>query len=102
MVLIQTMKYQKINNFSVFLHNCDAIKDYHCIQIYKDFLHILANKNIQMNYESFRYLTEQEKRAKINTMIDYFIAEGVIVEDPVTGKIRTTTDEELNEQITKL
>ena len=43
-----------------------------------------------------------EKRAKLNAMIDYFIAEGIIVEDSTTGKIRTTTDEELNEQIAKL
>ncbi len=55
-----------------------------------------------MNYESFRGLTETETRAKINAMIDYFIAEGVIVEDPITGKISTTTDEELNNQIENL
>ena len=34
-------------------------------------------------------------------MIDYFIAEGIIVEDPITGKIRTTTDEELNAELEK-
>ena len=55
-----------------------------------------------MNYESFIGLTETETRAKLNAMIDYFIAEGVIVEDPVTGKICTTTDEELNNQIDNL
>jgi hypothetical protein len=55
-----------------------------------------------MNYESFRGLTEAETRAKLNAMIDYFIAEGVIVEDPITGKICTTTDEELNNQINNL
>lgn len=55
-----------------------------------------------MNYESFFGLSEQEKRAKLNAMIDYFIAEGIIVEDSVTGKIRTTTDKELNEEIAKL
>lgn len=96
------MNYQKINNFSTFLHNCDVIRDYNCIQIYKNFLHILSERNLQMNYESFFGLTEQEKRAKLNAMIDYFIAEGIIVEDPITGKIRTTTDEELHEEIAKL
>lgn len=96
------MNIRKINNFSSYLHNCDVIKDYHCIQIYKDFLHVLADKNIKMNYQSFRYLTEQEKRAKLNAMIDYFIAEGIIVEDSITGKIRITTEEELNEEIAKL
>jgi len=55
-----------------------------------------------VNYESFLGLSEMEKRAKLNAMIDYFIAEGIIVEDSTTGKIRTTTDEELNEQIAKL
>ena len=55
-----------------------------------------------MNYESFFGLSEQEKRVKLNAMIDYFIAEGIIVEDPTTGKIRTTTDKELNEEIAKL
>ena len=55
-----------------------------------------------MNYNSFIGLSEMEKRAKLNAMIDYFIAEGIIVEDPITGKIRTTTDQELNEQIAKL
>ena len=93
------MKYQKISNFSTYLHNCDAIRDYHCIQIYKDFLHILSEKNLQMNYQSFFGLSEQEKRIKLNAMIDYFIAEGMIVEDPVTGKIRTTTEEELNNEL---
>lgn len=55
-----------------------------------------------MNYKSFFGLTEEEKKIKLNAMIDYFIAEGVIIEDPVTGKIRTTTDKELNEEIAKL
>lgn len=55
-----------------------------------------------MNYESFKSLTEAETRAKLNAMIDYFITEGVIVEDPITGKIRTTTDDELNKQIDNL
>lgn len=55
-----------------------------------------------MNYESFFGLPETEKRSKLNAMIDYFIAEGIIVEDTITGKIRTTTDQELNEQIAKL
>jgi hypothetical protein len=96
------MKYQKISNFETFLKNCDALRDYHCIQIYKDFLHILSEKNFQMNYESFFGLSETEKRVKLNSIIDYFIAEGIIVEDILTGKIRTTTDEELNEEIAKL
>jgi hypothetical protein len=55
-----------------------------------------------MNYESFFGLSETEKRVKLNSIIDYFIAEGIIVEDILTGKIRTTTDEELNEEIAKL
>ena len=96
------MKYQKISNFSTYLHNCDAIGDYHCIQIYKDLLHALSNINLQMSYESFLGLTETEKRAKLNAMIDYFMAEGIIVEDLMTGKIRTTTDEELNAEIADL
>jgi len=54
-----------------------------------------------VSYESFEGLTEQETRAKLNAMIDYFIAEGIIVEDPITGKIRTTTDEELNAELEK-
>jgi len=52
-----------------------------------------------MTYESFFGLTEEEKRAKLNAVIDYFIAEGMIVEDPITGKIRTTTNEELNNEL---
>ena len=72
------------------------------MQIYKDLLHILSAKNIKMNYNSFIGLSEMEKRHKLNAMIDYFIAEGIIVEDAITGKIRTTTDEELNEQIAQL
>jgi hypothetical protein len=72
------------------------------VHIYKSFLIALSELQIQMNYESFRGLTETETRAKINAMIDYFIAEGVIVEDPITGKISTTTDEELNNQIENL
>jgi hypothetical protein len=55
-----------------------------------------------MSYESFLGLTETEKRAKLNAMIDYFMAEGIIVEDLMTGKIRTTTDEELNAEIADL
>jgi hypothetical protein len=52
-----------------------------------------------MNYESFFGLNETEKKIKINAMIDYFIAEGVIFEDPITGKIRITTEEELNDEL---
>jgi hypothetical protein len=55
-----------------------------------------------MNYESFFGLTETEKRVKLNAMIDYFVAEGIIVQDPITGKIRTTTDVELNAEIADL
>jgi hypothetical protein len=52
-----------------------------------------------INYQEFIELPEKEQRSKINNLIDYFIAEGVIVEDPVSEKIRLTTDEELNAQI---
>lgn len=55
-----------------------------------------------MNYEFFFGLSDEEKKAKLNAMIDYFIAEGMIVEDPTTGKIRTTTDQELNLEIEHL
>jgi hypothetical protein len=96
------MKYQKIFNFETFLQNCDTIGNYHCIQIYKDLLHALSNINLLMNYESFFGLTETEKRVKLNAMIDYFVAEGIIVQDPITGKIRTTTDVELNAEIADL
>ena len=96
------MMYKKIKNFKTYLHNCDCIHDYNNVQIYKELLIALSDLKIQMNYESFRGLTETETRAKLNSMIDYFIAEGVIVEDPSTGKIRTTTDDELNNQINNL
>jgi|688.fasta_scaffold33435_9 hypothetical protein len=52
-----------------------------------------------ITYESLIGLPKKEQRSKINNLIDYFIAEGVIIEDPVSGKIRLTTDEELNAQI---
>lgn len=54
-----------------------------------------------MNYESFKNLNEQQTRAKLNSMIDYFIAEGLIMEDPITGKIRLVTDEESQQEIEK-
>jgi hypothetical protein len=52
-----------------------------------------------MNLNAFKNLTEKQTKEKINSMIDYFIDEGVIIEDPISGKIRLTTDEELNNQI---
>jgi hypothetical protein len=52
-----------------------------------------------INCEALSKLPEQEQRLRINSLIDYFIAEGVIIEDPISKKIRLTTDEELNEQI---
>ncbi|NDB84491.1 MAG: hypothetical protein EB127_17580 [Alphaproteobacteria bacterium] len=93
------MTYKKIKNFKTYLHNCDCLQNSNNVQIYKHFLIALSDLKIQMNYKSFIGLTEQETRAKLNAMIDYFIAEGIIVEDPVTGKIRTTTDEELNAEL---
>ena len=96
------MTYKKIKNFKTYLHNCDCLHNFNNVQTYKSFLIALSDLKIQMNYESFRGLTETETRGKLNAIIDYFIAEGVIVEDPITGKIRTTTDDELNEQIENL
>ena len=52
-----------------------------------------------ITYESLQNLPVEEQRSKINALIDYFIAEGIIIEDNKSGKIRRTTDEELNEQI---
>lgn len=52
-----------------------------------------------ITYESLIGLNKKEQSLKINALIDYFIAEGIIVEDPISGKIRLTTDKELNEQI---
>lgn len=52
-----------------------------------------------ITYESLIGLPKKEQRSKINSLIDYFIAEGIIIEDPISRKIRLTTDKELNEQI---
>ena len=90
-----------IKNFSIYLENCDIISNYNNIQIYKNFLLVLSELGIKMNYESFKNLNEQQTRAKLNSMIDYFIAEGLIMEDPITGKIRLVTDEESQQEIEK-
>jgi hypothetical protein len=52
-----------------------------------------------INCEEFSKLSEKEQRLKINSLINYFIAEGIIIEDAVSKKIRLTTEEELNNQI---
>ena len=52
-----------------------------------------------MTFDSFKNLTKQETKEKLNAIINYFIDEGMIIEDPISGKIRLTTDEELNNQI---
>lgn len=54
---------------------------------------------MQASYESFRGLTLEETKSRINDIIDYFIAEGLIIEDPTTKKIRLITEEEFQQQI---
>lgn len=76
--MLDVMNIRKINNFQVYLHNCDVIKDYHCIQIYKSLLHFLADRGIKLSKESYRWLTEMEKRSKLNELMDYYKSEGII------------------------
>lgn len=55
-----------------------------------------------ITYESLIGLPKEEQRFKINALINYLIAEGIIIEDSSSGKIRVTTEEELNDQINNI
>lgn len=68
------MTFKKINNFEVYLHNCDALANYNLIQIYKDLLHKLSSKSIKLNLKLFRSLDEMEVRAKLNKLQNETIA----------------------------
>lgn len=50
------------------MHNCDAVANYNVIQIYKDLLLTLSEKNIKLNFNLFRSLSEMEVRAKLNKL----------------------------------
>ena len=68
------MKTKKINNFSVYLHNCDAIANYNVIQIFKDLLLRLSDKGIMLNYNAFKKMDEMQMRARLNKLQNEKIA----------------------------
>jgi hypothetical protein len=81
-----------IENFSVFLHNCDAIRDYHCIQIYKDLLLVLSRINWKLDRKNFRWLDGTEKRARLQAIIAYLTSEGMVFVDPSSGRLEFAGD----------
>jgi hypothetical protein len=76
-----------IKNFPVYLHNCDAVADYHCIQIYKDFLIALSQLRHKIDKRSFRFLGEGEKRERLSLLLNYFLNEGLVSVDADSGRI---------------
>ena len=68
------MNTKTINNFSVYLHNCDAVANYNIIQIYKDLLLALSKKGIKLNFNLYKSLNEMEVRAKLNKLQNEQIA----------------------------
>ncbi len=76
-----------IENFPVYLHNCDCLADYHCIQIYKDFLLALSKLRYRIDKNSFRYLEEGEKRSRMEALLAYFQQEGLVEMNPKSGEI---------------
>jgi hypothetical protein len=100
MILMKMMKIQKIHNPDIYFENCDIISNYHNIQIFKSFLLVLSELGIRLNEKMFKKSNSEEQiKFKINKMIDYFLAEGLIIEDPDTKKIRVITDDDFQEQI---
>lgn len=83
------MQFKQIKNFKAFLFNCDVLGDYNCIHIYKNFLRILSDKNIKLKRKQFQWLSEIQKRTVLNRMIDYFLVEGIIERDTVTGELKS-------------
>lgn len=68
----EDMRLRKINNFPAFIHNCDAVGDSHCLRIFGDFLHFLADQNILLDPEEFRGIGEMRKRDKLNRLHSYY------------------------------
>lgn len=62
------MNYKKINNFDVYLYNCDLIGNYHNIQIFKKLLHFLAEEEIKLDHYLFEGLSEMETRGLLNRL----------------------------------
>jgi len=84
------MKYQKINNPEVYLHNVDCIKEYNVIQKYKDVLLALSEQNIKLDKKAFKWIeTEQEIIQVLNRYVDYYTAEGLLEKDTKTNKIKS-------------
>jgi len=83
------MKFTAVENFSIFLHNCDAIRDAQCIRIYKDFLIILARIRWKLDPNSFRHAGEMGKRAVLNKVMNNLLEEGIISINRENGEIQT-------------
>jgi hypothetical protein len=81
-----------ISNFPVFLHNCDAIGDFHCIQIYKDLIHILSTIGWKIEGRVLSGLDECGKRAYLEGVIRYLSCEEVIRIDGRSGKLILSED----------
>ena len=62
------MKYQKIENFDIFLYNCDTIGNYNIIQIYKQLLIFLAKEETILDRYIYEDLNEMEIRQKFNQL----------------------------------